>query len=209
MQQQGESQTDGDDRGPIRCVKIGANHPEAAAAIASAIVSLVFSVVVFRRQSALTRRQTDLQERVTRIEEERRSRREADVTLRFDSREEELRSGKITHHLVILHNRGPAVARDVEVKLEGVDSTNLPFVPEDMLPILLLDSAQEYPIRLSTAWGDAVLFDAIVTWHDDEGRRRSGSGEAGLTPRRQRTIRGSWPAPLTAMRAMFAGPSCN
>jgi hypothetical protein len=28
MQQQGESQTDGDDRGPIRCVKIGANDPD-------------------------------------------------------------------------------------------------------------------------------------------------------------------------------------
>ena len=43
-------------------------HPDVAAAIGIAAVSLGFSVIALRRQNALTRRQTDLQEQVTRIE---------------------------------------------------------------------------------------------------------------------------------------------
>jgi hypothetical protein len=102
-----------------------------------------------------------------------------------------------------VHNRGPAVARDVNAKLEGIGGTNPPLVPEDMLPVPSLDSGQQYPIRLLASWGDALIFDTIVTWVDDEGRRRSGSGETG--PDRARP--GPCCCPDAAERRLTATPT--
>jgi hypothetical protein len=171
-----------------------ANHPEAAVAVLALVVSLASSVVFFARQSAMTRRQTALQERVTAIEEERReeerrSRRQADVTLRFDSHEIPGRSAMqlvagssfipTAEIFMVVHNRGPAVARDVDVKLDGGSSQHLPVVPEGMLPLPVLDSGQEFSIRMPVTVAVAVVFDAIVTWQDDEGPK-------------EKHIRGGW-----------------
>jgi hypothetical protein len=152
-------------------------HPEAAAAIGIAAVSLGFSALVFWRQTRLQKQITRIEEE--RREEERRARREADVTVRFDSRQEQLRSGKTTASFMVVHNRGPAVARDVDVKLDGGGGQHLPLIPEGVLPIPFLDSGQEYQIRMFPALGEAFVFDAIVTWQDDEGPK-------------EKRLRGGW-----------------
>ncbi len=98
--------------------KWAADHPDAAAAIAIAAVSLGFSAFVFWRQ-------TSLQERVTRIEEERReeerrSQQRADVTVECSSRGERSRvAHTLLDYFLVLHNRGPAVARNVSTEPPG------------------------------------------------------------------------------------------
>ncbi len=150
--------------------KWAADHPDAAAAIAIAAVSLGFSAFVFWRQ-------TSLQERVTRIEEERReeerrSQQRADVTVECSSRGERSRvAHTLLDYFLVLHNRGPAVARNVNLRAELLDgSTTLPSIRDNgLLPVPLLDSGQRYPMAVDVAMGDAIVFDVVVTWEDDEG----------------------------------------
>jgi hypothetical protein len=157
-----------------------AEHPEAAIAVVAVVVSLVSSVVFFVRQTAL-------QERVTRIEEERRdeerrSQQRADVTVdcsvRDSSAEAFVRSGNLSlvppsDLRMILHNRGPAVARNVNMRYELLDGDQtLPGILDaGLLPVPLLDSGQRYPIMVIFAQGDAMVFDVIVTWEDGEGSK--------------------------------------
>jgi hypothetical protein len=157
-----------------------AEHPEAAIAALAVAVSLGSSVVFFVRQTALQERVTRIEEE--RREEERRSQRRADVTvecsLRDSSSEAFVRSGNLalvppSDLRMILHNRGPAVARNVNLRYELLDGDQpLPgILSGGLLPVPLLDSGQRYPIMVMFAQGDAMVFDVIVTWEDDEGSK--------------------------------------
>jgi hypothetical protein len=156
-----------------------AEHPEAAIAALAVLVSLGSSVIFFVRQTALRERVTRIEEE--RREEERRSRLVADVTvecsLRDSSPEAIVRSGNVamvppSDLRMIIYNRGPAVARNVNLRYELPDNWTLPGILDaGLLPVPLLDSGQRYPIMVIFAQGDAMVFDVIVTWEDDEGSK--------------------------------------
>jgi hypothetical protein len=109
--------------------KWAADHPDVAAAIAIAAVSLGFSAFVFWRQTSLQERVTSIEEE--RREEERRSQRRADVTVEF-SRSDRWSAGRwsgttgsgVDYHMV-LHNRGPATARNVNLRSEQLADDKL------------------------------------------------------------------------------------
>ena len=109
-------------------------------ALAVAVLAFVFSAFAFLKQFSLQRRVTDIEE--ARRQDEVTSRLVADVTAMI---EHESRPGSALadYTWLVLHNRGPAIARDTDVDTEGEgwhvmkDAATLPVT---------LDAGQRYRI---------------------------------------------------------------
>jgi hypothetical protein len=132
-----------------------------------ALVALVVSFRVARRQTTLQEQQTAIQARVAGIEEARwaeevAARTRAHVTARFSPRGPDSQ--------LVLHNEGPALARGVNAEVEylGMDDWWPPVIGLDLLPVDLqpgLDMAFEIPV----APEDPVMLRVLVRWTDGAG----------------------------------------
>jgi hypothetical protein len=126
----------------------------------TAAIALVALVVSFR----VARRQTAIQERLTAIEEARRAeeveaRRLAQVTASFQPRGPDSQ--------LVVHNQGPALARDVEVEVEegpGVPPVfSLEGLPNDLQP------GQPMTFQVPVSMGEAAPLRVTVRWNDGAG----------------------------------------
>jgi hypothetical protein len=126
----------------------------------TAAIALVALVVSFR----VARRQTAIQERLTAIEETRRAeeveaRRLAQVTASFQPRGPDSQ--------LVVHNQGPATARDVEVVVEegpGVPPVfSLEGLPNDLQP------DQPMTFQVPVSMGEAAPLRVTVRWNDGAG----------------------------------------
>jgi len=128
-----------------------------AVTAAIALAALVVSILVARRQ-------TRTQELVAAIEEARRAeelaaRERAQVTASI-RREERMR-------LVVLHNEGPAVARQVGMAVE--DLSQAPgLIGLDELPVDL-QPHQEMRFIVTVGLGDQQMLQVMVRWADAAG----------------------------------------
>jgi hypothetical protein len=133
-----------------------------AISVGIALGALVVSIVVARRQ-------TGIQERLAAIEEARRAeeveaRTQARVTAslvheQLDARRRDTR--------LVLHNEGPARARNVEAELE--EGPQIPSVIGlDALPVDL-QPGQQMRFTVAAAMGDAMTFRVTVRWTDEAG----------------------------------------
>ncbi len=139
---------------------------------AIALVALVVSIAVARRQTAI-------QERLTAIEEARRAeeveaRARARVTASFESEDRQVVQVEprnlVLGNRLVLHNEGPALARDVkaEVASEGGGEGPEVFGLEEALPCDL-QPGQRMPFRVTTTLGDSPTIRVTVRWTDDAG----------------------------------------
>jgi hypothetical protein len=125
-----------------------------------ALVALVVSVVVARRQTAI-------QERVAAIEEARRAeevaaRTRAQVTARISRGDPDPE--------LVLRNEGPALARGVEA-LVGCFSwgpSSPPVIGLDVLPVDF-QPGQDMRFPIPVALGDSVMLRVLVRWTDGAG----------------------------------------
>lgn len=138
---------------------------EVVVAAISMVIALVALVVSWR----VARRQTAIQERVAAIEEARRveeveARTRARVTVDVVH---EQRDARRRDSRLVLHNEGPALARDVEVEVE--EGPQVPSVIGlEALPVDLQPGQQR---RFIVAVGvkDATTFRVSVRWTDEAG----------------------------------------
>jgi hypothetical protein len=136
------------------------------AGVLIALAALLYTRTVSRRQTELAQQQTDVQARLTAIEEGRRAdeveaRRHARVVPSFRRPEpKQLR--------FVLTNEGAAPAREVRCNLEGRDGRHPPQVMGLEDPVELRPG-QPMAFVASAGWGMSVEIRAVVTWVDDAG----------------------------------------
>ncbi len=137
------------------------------AGVLIALIALLYTRSVSRRQTELAQQQTDVQARLTAIEEGRRAdeveaRRHARVVPAF-------RRPEPNRLRFVLTNQAPAPARDVRCQLEALDGRQPPrVVGLEALPVDLRPG-QSMEFIASAGLGMSTLIRAVVTWTDDAG----------------------------------------
>jgi hypothetical protein len=128
-----------------------------------ALAALLFTYRVSRRQTELAQQQTDVQARLTAIEEGRRAE-------ELDARQRALVRADIGRGVLMLTNSGQALAREVRCAVtsleEGVQPATifgLEQLPVDLQP------RQSMTFDYAKALGEAGLVRVVVTWIDDAG----------------------------------------
>jgi hypothetical protein len=136
------------------------------AGVLIALIALLYTRRVSRRQTELAQQQTDVQARLTAIEEGRRAdeveaRRHARVMPAF-------RRPEPNTVLFVLTNEGLAPAREVRCKFDALDGLELRPVHglEEALPVELRPG-QVMEFTASGGLGFSRLIRAVVTWVDD------------------------------------------
>ncbi len=138
------------------------------AGVLIALIALFFTYKVSRRQTDLAQQQTDVQARLTAIEEARRAdevdaRRRARVVPAF-------RRPEPNRLRFVLTNTGLAPAREVRCNLEALDGRQLPVMRLEDLPVELRPG-QPMEFAASAGLGMSTLLRAVVTWVDDAGEQ--------------------------------------
>jgi hypothetical protein len=122
-----------------------------------------------------------LQRRVTRIEQQRReeeirTQKRADLTARFDSKPTPTPRLRVPDYRLVLHNLGPAAARDVRFKIVALSDDPPPTLADgrasdfaDAQPIALMDPGGEFPLQVLVLAGTARIVDVALHWTDEEG----------------------------------------
>jgi hypothetical protein len=135
-----------------------------------ALAALWFTYRVSRRQTELAQQQTDVQARLTAIEEVRLAgevdaRRRARVVPAF-------RRPEPKRLRFVLTNQGLAPAREVRCNLEALDGNQPPRVIglEEALPVELRPG-QPMEFAASAGLGMSPRIRAVVTWVDDAGEQ--------------------------------------
>jgi hypothetical protein len=139
------------------------------AGVLIALAALWFTYRVSRRQTELAQQQTDVQARLTAIEEARwageiDARQRARVVPAFLRPEpNRLR--------FVLTNQGLAPAREVRCKLDALDGRQPPrVIGLEALPVELRPG-QPMEFAASAGLGMSTLIRAVVTWVDDAGNQ--------------------------------------
>jgi hypothetical protein len=138
------------------------------AGVLIALVALFFTYRVSRRQTDLAQQQTDVQARLTTIEEARwagevDARQRARVVPAF-------RRPELNRLRFVLTNTGLAPAREVRCNLEALDGRQLPVMRLEDLPVELRPG-QPMEFATSAGLGMSTLLRAVVTWVDDAGEQ--------------------------------------
>ena len=139
------------------------------AGVLIALIALLYTRSVSRRQTELAQQQTDVQARLTAIEEGRRAdeveaRRHARVVPAF-------RRPEPNRLRFVLTNQAPAPARDVRCQLEALDGRQPPrVVGLEALPVDLRPG-QSMEFIASAGLGMSPRIRAVVTWVDDAGEQ--------------------------------------
>jgi hypothetical protein len=122
-----------------------------------------------------------LQRRVTRIEQQRReeeirTQKRADLTARFDSKPNPNPRLRVPEYRLVLHNLGPAAARDVRFKIVALGDAPPPTLADgrasdfaNAQPIALMDPGGEFPLQVLVLAGTARIVDVALHWTDEEG----------------------------------------
>ncbi len=139
------------------------------AGVLIALAALLYTRSVSRRQAELAQQQTDVQARLTAIEESRRAdevdaRRRARVVPTFTRPEpKRLR--------FVLTNQGPAPAREVDCQLDALDDRQPPRVMGlEALPVDLRPG-QPMEFVASAGLGMSTRIRVVVRWIDDAGEQ--------------------------------------
>lgn len=137
-----------------------------------AVVVSVWSVVSARRTAA---RQHDLQERLVALE----TTREADRVR--EARSAQVRAGNIEmgpgDYRLVVHNDGPATARNVKVLLDGAPALQHRLVVGNEEEISKLGPGVSINDILAVTMGAQRTLDARITWDDDTGEMRDWESE--------------------------------
>jgi hypothetical protein len=135
-------------------------------ALAISALALLASSVAYVRQHRLQARMAAIEE--ARREEEVASRLKADVTAEFES---ETREGsRSKNYWLVLINRGPAVARDVDFTFIPPEKGEAPEpLDHDHSFPLSLDPEQRYRIICVVVMGTAASVQVKIDWKDDRG----------------------------------------
>lgn len=131
----------------------------AAVSAAIALVALVVSMVVARRQIAI-------QERLAAIEEARRAE-EVEARTRAWVRATVSREGRMP--ALVLHNEGSALARGVDIEVEWLNLDQFPRVNgREVLPVDL-QPGQQMAFSIPVSMGFLLVFRVTVHWSDGAG----------------------------------------
>jgi hypothetical protein len=132
------------------------------------------SLIVAASSFVWQRKTNNLQERLTRIEEDRRAEEarrsaEADVRLRMICRDR--RDGKQSNYLLV-ENRGQATAKNVtieEIRPQGNSSEPFTFY-ESLFPLAELYAGSELTALVNRGTGSTRIYDVRVSWDGPGGR---------------------------------------
>jgi hypothetical protein len=99
---------------------------------------------------------------------EQRATRSAVVSAKIEIREWRSGDRTLESTVLVLHNRGPAIAQDVNLELTSRDGQPVPQYDAGVFP-LALDNGQTFPVTLHWSAATATLLEAHLKWSDDEG----------------------------------------
>jgi hypothetical protein len=129
-------------------------------------IAILVSIVLFIRQHSLQGQLTAIEE--ARRDEELAARLVADVTARIDT--EPAHTGVRRKDFLTLVNRGPALARQVDVEILETEGGKAPdLMKEGMVFPVQLDSGQTYPIHCSFYYGGSPSLPILLRWVDGRG----------------------------------------
>jgi hypothetical protein len=132
----------------------------AAIAAAIALLALVVSFVVARRQTAIQERLTAIEEARRAEEVEARGRARVTATIRPP------------WEWLTLHNEGPALARDVEAEVVSLDDSPPPTISGlgNLFGFQVnMQPGQTMPFWIERAREDAEMVEVTVRWTDEAG----------------------------------------
>lgn len=134
------------------------------AAILVSLLALGFAIYSFVRQFGLQRRVTSIE--VARREEEVAARLVADLTAAV---KREARSDIGSDWWLVLTNRGPAVAKNVDVDITAKENEPPELLKDQHSFPLTMDAGQDYPLYMTVLIDSGPTFQAHLRWEDGRG----------------------------------------
>lgn len=139
----------------------------AIGAILVSLLSIYFSFRANKKSLTLQKEQTEMQKRITQIEESRE--RERAIQSKKACLKAELREVKPNNHRLFIENSGQGTARNVKATLDGMPILNHPIIAYGQQEIILIGSYSEIWYKTGDMRYYSPPFKFKVTWEDDSG----------------------------------------
>ncbi len=139
----------------------------AIGAILVSLLSIYFSFRANKKSLTLQKEQTEMQKRITQIEESRE--RERAIQSKKACLKAELREVKPNNHRLFIENSGQGTARNVKATLDGKPIFRHPVIDRDQQVITLIGSHSKISYMADIKLGRRPPFKFKVTWEDDSG----------------------------------------
>lgn len=139
----------------------------AIGAILVSLLSVYFSFRANKNSLTLQKEQTEMQKRITQIEEAREQDRA--IQSRKANLKAELRKVERNSYRLVINNSGQGTARNVEAKLDGKPILEHPAIASSQQEIKLIGPCSEISYITGIALDCSPPFKFKVTWEDDSG----------------------------------------
>lgn len=139
----------------------------AIGAILVSLLSIYFSFRANKKSLTLQKEQTEMQKRITQIEESRE--RERAIQSKKACLKAELRKNKRGSYRLVIKNSGQGTARNVKATLDGKPILEHPAINPGQQEITLIGPYSEISYIARITFGCRPPFKFKVTWEDDSG----------------------------------------
>ncbi len=139
----------------------------AIGAILVSLLSIYFSFRANKKSLTLQKEQTEMQKRITQIEESRE--RERAIQSKKACLKAELREVERNNHRLVIENSGQGTARNVKATLDGKPILEHPIIAYGQQEIILIGPYSEISYITGITFGCSSSFKFKVTWEDDSG----------------------------------------
>ena len=139
----------------------------AMGAILVSLLSIYFSFRANKKSLTLQKEQTEMQKRITQLEESRE--RERAIQSQKAYLKAELRKVERNNYRLVIENSGQGTARNVKATLDGMPILEHPAIASSQQEIILIGPYSEISYMAGITFGCSPPFEFKVTWEDNSG----------------------------------------